>query len=139
MTRLAFLLADLPVELLGRMRSDRVLHFPPPPQPAGKRGRKPQRGAEFKFEDPATWPAPDVTTITDTTHYGRAEAAASDRLHPLLVRHSAWADYPEGRLPVIEGTAIRLRVEHPRGDRNPRPIRLWWSRTGATARDVDRL
>ncbi|MGW7614126.1 transposase [Streptomyces sp. NPDC054766] len=26
-TRLVFLLADLPVELLGRMRSDRVMHF----------------------------------------------------------------------------------------------------------------
>lgn len=138
-TRLAFLLADLPVELLGRMRSDRVLYFPPPPQPAGKRGRKPQRGAEFKFEDPATWPAPAVTTVTDTTHYGRAEAAAWDRLYPLLVRRSAWADYPEGRLPVIEGTVIRLRVGHLRGDRNPRPVWLWWSGTSATARDVDRL
>ncbi|MFD0078943.1 NF041680 family putative transposase [Streptomyces sp. NPDC127166] len=136
-TRLAFLLADLPVELLGRMRSDRVLYFPPPP--AGKRGRKPQRGAEFKFEDPATWPTPAVTTVTDTTHYGRAEAAAWDRLHPLLVRRSAWADHPEGRLPVIEGTVIRLRVEHLRGDRNPRPVWLWWSGTSATAGDVDRL
>jgi len=48
--RLAFLLADLPVELLGRMRSDRVLYFPPAPQPTGKRGRKPKRGAEFAFE-----------------------------------------------------------------------------------------
>lgn len=69
-TRLAFLLADLPVELLGRMRSDRVLYFPPPPQPTGKRGRKPKRGAEFAFEDAATWPVPSVHTVTDTTHYG---------------------------------------------------------------------
>jgi hypothetical protein len=29
-TRLAFLLADLPLELLGRLRSDRVLYFPAP-------------------------------------------------------------------------------------------------------------
>ncbi len=36
--RLAFLLAGLPVELLGRLRSDRVLYFPPPPQPPGKVG-----------------------------------------------------------------------------------------------------
>jgi hypothetical protein len=27
-TRLAFLLADLPVELLGRLRSDRVMQLP---------------------------------------------------------------------------------------------------------------
>uniref|UniRef100_UPI003D74C853 NF041680 family putative transposase n=1 Tax=Streptomyces sp. Tue6028 TaxID=2036037 RepID=UPI003D74C853 len=138
-TRLAFLLADLPVELLGRMRSDRVLYFPPPPQPEGKRGRKPKRGAEFKFEDPATQPVPSVTTLTDTTHFGKAVATAWDRLRPLLVRRSAWAEYPEGELPVIEGTAIRLQVDHLRGDRSPKPVWLWWSATGATAGDVDRL
>jgi hypothetical protein len=138
-TRLAFLLADLAVELLGRMRSDRVLYFPPPPQPVGKRGRKPKRGAEFKFEDPGTQPAPAITTVTDTTHYGKAVATAWDRLHPLLVRRSAWADYPEGELPVIEGTVIRLQVDHLRGDRSPRPVWLWWSATGAAAWDVDRL
>ncbi len=121
------------------MRSDRVLYFPPPPQPPGKRGRKPKRGAEFKFEDPATWPAPAATTVTDTTHYGRAKAAAWDRLHPLLVRRSAWADYPEGQLPVIEGTIIRLQVEHLRGDHSPKPVWLWWSGTSATGGDVDRL
>lgn len=32
-TRLTILLADLPVDPLGRMRSDRVLYFPPPPPP----------------------------------------------------------------------------------------------------------
>lgn len=119
-TRLAFLLANLPVELLGRMRSDRVLFFPPPPQPAGKRGRKPKHGAEFTFEDPATHPVPSVTTVTDTTHYGRATVRAWDRLHPLLTRRSAWTDHL-AELPVIEGTVIRLQVDHLRGDRNPGP------------------
>ncbi|WP_432190701.1 transposase, partial [Streptomyces sp. Tue6028] len=138
-TRLAFLLADLPLELLGRMRSDRVLYFPPPPQPEGKRGRKPKRGPQFAFEAAATQPAPSVTTVTDTTHYGKAVATAWDRLHPLLVRRSAWADHPEGELPVIEGTVIRLQVDHLRGDRNPKPVWLSWSATTATSGDVDRL
>lgn len=138
-TRLAFLLADLPVELLGRMRSDRVLYFPPPPQPPGKCGRKPKRGAEFAFEVAATQPIPSVTTVTDTTHYGKVVATAWDRLHPLLVRRSAWANHPEGDLPVIEGAVIRLQVDHLRGDRSPRPVWLWWSTTAATAGDVDRL
>ncbi|MEV7167246.1 NF041680 family putative transposase [Streptomyces microflavus] len=138
-TRLAFLLTDLPVEMLGRMRSDRVLYFPPPPQLPGKVGRKPKRGAEFAFEVAATQPAPSVTTATDTTHYGKAVATAWDRLHPLLVRRSAWAEYPKGELPVIEGTVIRLQVDHLRGDRSPRPVWLWWSGTAATAGDVDRL
>ncbi|WP_191971872.1 transposase [Streptomyces luteolifulvus] len=44
-TRLAFLPADLPVELLGRMRSDRVSYFPPPPQPPGRIGRSPSVGS----------------------------------------------------------------------------------------------
>ena len=38
-TRLAFLLADLPVELLGRLRSDRVLYFPAPPRAPGIRAK----------------------------------------------------------------------------------------------------
>ncbi|MFJ2378995.1 NF041680 family putative transposase [Streptomyces sp. NPDC087769] len=138
-TRLAFLLADLPVELLGRKRSDRVLYFPPPPQPPGKRGRKPKRGAEFAFEAAATQPVPSVTTVSDTTHYGKAIASAWDRLHPLLVRRSAWVGHPEGELPVIEGTVVRLQVDHLRGDHDPRPVWLWWSGTAATADDVDRL
>ena len=40
-TRLAFLLTDLPVELLGRLRSDRVLYFPAPPRAPGANGRRP--------------------------------------------------------------------------------------------------
>jgi predicted nucleotidyltransferase len=31
LTRLAWLLRDLPVEVLGRLRSDRVMYFPPAP------------------------------------------------------------------------------------------------------------
>jgi hypothetical protein len=138
-TRLAFLLADLPVELLGRLRSDRVLYFPPPPQPPGKIGRKPKHGAEFKFQDKATWPAPAVTTTTDTTRYGQALARSWDRLHPLLSRRSAWADHPEGELPRVQGTVIRLQVDHLPGDRDPKPVWLWWSRVGASPADVDRL
>ena len=94
---------------------------------------------EFAFEVAATQPPPSVTTVTDTTHYGKAVATAWDRLHPLLVRRSAWADYPKGDLPVIEGTVIRLQVDHLRGDRSPRPVWLWWSGIAATAGDVDRL
>lgn len=137
--RLAFLLADLPVELLGRLRSDRVLYFPPPPQPPGKVGRKPKRGAEFKFADEGTWPAPARTTTSASSRYGQAVARSWDRLHPLLSRRSAWAGHPAGDLPVIPGTVIRLQVDHLPGDRDPKPVWLWWSGTDATAADVDRL
>src|SRR5258706_256713 len=43
--RLAFLLADLPVDLLGRLRSDRVMALPPPQRLPGATGRPPKHGA----------------------------------------------------------------------------------------------
>jgi hypothetical protein len=44
----------------------------------------------------------------------------------------------DGNLPVIEGTLIRLQVDHLRGDRDPKPLWLRWSWTGAAPADVDR-
>lgn len=109
------------------------------PSRPGKRGRKPKRGLEFKFQDSTTWPAPATVTVTETTCYGMTVASAWGHLHPLLVRRSAWADYPEGELPVIAGTVIHLQVDYLPGDRDPKPVWLWWSRCDATAADVDRL
>jgi hypothetical protein len=43
--RLAFLLKDLPVQILARMRSDRVLRRACPPRPPGTMGRPPRHGA----------------------------------------------------------------------------------------------
>ena len=43
LTRLAWLLRDLPVEVLGRLRSDRVMYFPVPPRPAGAATAGPAR------------------------------------------------------------------------------------------------
>ncbi|WP_440107935.1 transposase, partial [Streptosporangium sp. H16] len=122
--RLAFLLADLPVEVLGRLRSDRVLHRPAPSReafnlasPAG--GRPPRHGGVFRFVDPATWHSPDQAASTRTTRYGTAIATAWDRLHHRLTRRAAWIDH-DGELPVIEGTLIRLSVERLPGDAQPR-------------------
>jgi hypothetical protein len=137
-TRLAFLLADLPVEVLGRLRSDRVMQLPAPPRPAGTVGRPRKHGGELALADPATWPAPQVTTSTATSRYGMAVAAAWDRVHPRLTHRSAWLDH-DGDLPVIEGTLIRLQVDHLPGDRDPKPVWLWSSATSATPADVDRL
>jgi len=134
--RLAFLLADLPVEVLGRLRSDRVLCFPPQRRPG--RGRPPRHGTEFKLADQASWPVPAVTTITQTTRYGIAVACAWDRLHPRLTHRSAWLDH-DGDLPVIDGTLIRLQVDHLPGDRDPKPAWLWSSHAGAAPAEVDRL
>src|SRR5438045_1904841 len=66
LTRLAWLLADLPVDVTGRLRSDRVMYFPAPPRPArpaSTGGRRPRHGHKLAFDDPQTWPDPAVTKI----------------------------------------------------------------------------
>ena len=136
-TRLAHVLADLPVELVGRLRSDRVLRLPKPERLPGTTGRPPKHGPEIALARPATRPTPQRTTSTDTTRYGTAVATSWDRVHPRLTRRGCWIDH-EGELPIIEGTLIRLQVEHLPGDRDPKPVWLWTSLTGATAADVDR-
>src|SRR5258708_3898833 len=77
--------------------------------------------------------------MTQTTRYGPAVARAWDRLHPRLTHRAAWEDHSDGELPIIEGTLIRLKVDHLPGDRDPKPVWLWFSRTGAAPADVDRL
>jgi hypothetical protein len=134
-TRLAHVLADLPVELVGRLRSDRVLRLPKPARLPGATGRPPKHGPEIALDRPATWPIPQHTTSTRTTRYGLAEATSWDRVHPRLTHRGCWIDH-EGELPVIEGTLIRLQVEHLPGDRDPKPVWLWASVTSATAADV---
>jgi hypothetical protein len=60
-TRLAFLLADLPVQLLGRLRSDRVMQLPAPLRRPGTTGRPRKHGGQLALADPVTcrcrrWP-----------------------------------------------------------------------------------
>jgi DDE superfamily endonuclease len=140
LTRLAWLLADLPVEVTGRLRSDRVMHFPAAPRPArpaGTGGRPPRHGAALKLADARSWPAPAVTTSTQTTRYGTATAMAWARLHQRLASRGGWEGH-DGPLPVIEGTLIRLAVDHLPGDRSPDPLWLWSSCATADADAVDR-
>ncbi|MFF3330502.1 NF041680 family putative transposase [Streptomyces sp. NPDC002888] len=136
--RMAYLLGGLPVEVLGRMRSDRVMRKPVPrpwiSPPEG--GRPPKHGKEFRFAKPDTWGEPDAETVQVTDRYGTAQAMAWDRIHPRLTTRSAWIDH-EGELPIIEGTLIRLQVDHLPGGQDPLPVWLWSSKTGMTSEDVD--
>jgi hypothetical protein len=137
LTRLAWLLRDLPVEVLGRLRSDRVMYFPAPPRRPGTNGRPLRHGAAFKLADPGTWPAPAAATCTQTSRYGTARAVAWGRLHQQLAARAGWEDH-DGELPVVEGTLIQLRVDRLPGDRSPGPLWLWSSRAGTCPDEVDR-
>ncbi|MYW04213.1 NF041680 family putative transposase [Streptomyces sp. SID3343] len=136
--RMAHLLDGLPVEVLGRLRSDRVMRKPVPSPwispPQG--GRPPKHGKEFRFAKPDTWGEPDAATTQVTDRYGTARATAWDRIHPRLTTRSAWIDH-DGELPLIEGTLIRLEVDRLPGGGDPLPLWLWSSVTGMIAGDVD--
>jgi hypothetical protein len=137
LTRLAWLLRDLPVEVLGRLRANRVMYCPPTPARPAACGRPARHGPEFRLGAPATWPAPAAATVTQTARYGTAAAGAWPRLHQRLSRQGPWQGHP-GQLPAIEGTVIRLAVERLPGDRDPEPLWLWTTADIADAAALDR-
>jgi hypothetical protein len=136
--RLAFLLADLPVQVLVRMRSDRVLRRSVPPRLPGVTGRPPRHGGEFAFGDPGSWGTPDTVTTTDTRLYGTATARAWHRLHPRLTHRTAWTSHT-APLPIIEGTVILLQVDRLPSGATAKPVWLWWSHPTATTAETDLL
>jgi hypothetical protein len=124
--RLAYLLSDLPVLMVARVRSDRVYRREARAHQPGMNGRPARHGARVKLSDPATWPEPDSAASASTTRYGAADIRAWHRLHPTLTHRSGWLEY-DGELPILPGTLIRLEVEHLPGSRDPDPVWLWCS------------
>ena len=135
-SRLAHQLTGLPVELVadcGRTgccislrRQGPVAGGGPPGTDRSSRLRT-RRPGPGRRSRPAPQPGPP--------RYGTAVAAAWDRLHPRLTHRGAWLGH-DGKLPIIEGTLIRLQVDHLPGDRDPKPVWLWSSRTrSAPGRD----
>ncbi|MFC8016248.1 NF041680 family putative transposase [Streptomyces cinereoruber] len=132
-------LADLPVLLLGRLRSDRVMLRVPGPVRSGPKGGRPRRhGGVLALARLHSWHDPDVTTSTDATRYGKATTKAWDRMHPRLTHRGPWLDHAKEELPVLHVTLIRLEVEHLPGNRTPKPVWLWCSTAGAAPVDIDR-
>lgn len=76
----------------------------------------------------------------EVTGYGDLPYIAPDIRYadddPRLQARGPWLDH-EGELPLVHGTLIRLKVDHLPGDRDPKPVWLWSSRTGMTAAEVD--
>jgi hypothetical protein len=128
-TRLACLLADLPAELLGRLRSDRVMQLPTPPRRPGTMGRPRKHGGELALADPATGPVPQVTTTTVTSRYGSCLGPRAPPAHPPrrlagsrrpAARHRGNADPAAGRSPARRpGPQARMAVVLPHR-RHPR-------------------
>ncbi len=125
--RLAHQLRDLPVIVIGRLRSDRVLYGLPGTYTGT--GRPPKHGRAFRMTDPDTWGEADTATSTPTARYGQLDARAWEHLHSRLTHRAAWIGH-EGDLPVIDGTLIRLETERLPHTGKPTPLWLWTSQQG---------
>ncbi len=81
--RIAHLLGDLPVEILGRLRSDGVMRHPTPPRAYDPRGSRPPRpGGEFVFGDPTAWGAAQAVAVNNNTRlYGKSYGHPPRRGH----------------------------------------------------------
>jgi DDE superfamily endonuclease len=133
--RLAWLLADLPLVLCARLRSNRVFWRVPAPKPPGTGGPPRQHGARLSCADEASWDRPWLTAAAGTPRHGTVQVTAWDRVHPKLCKDAAWHDHP-GKVPVIEGTLIQLRPGRLPGYREPKPMWLWAGVTGAAGAEV---
>ncbi|SMF78313.1 transposase [Streptomyces sp. Amel2xC10] len=101
---IAHLRDNLPVEILGRLRSAHVMRRPAPSHEEFR------PAAQARRDDPAPWGAEQAVTAANTRLHWKATAQAWVRLHPRLTRRAAWLDH-DGPLPIIEGTVIRLVVQ----------------------------
>jgi len=106
--RLSWLLRDLPVTVVGRVRSGRSFRAPAPAREPGRPGRPGLHGPALRCTREAPAGGADVTG-TGQTSRGPAAVTAWQRMHPVLRRDGGWSSHPRDQaLPLVEGTVIRL-------------------------------
>jgi hypothetical protein len=128
-------LAELPVAVLVRLRSDRCFYADPPPRPPGAGGRPRRHGAKFAFADPTTWPTPTATLVCQDDQYGTVTVHAWSGLHPKQHRHPGHGS--RGPRPIVRGTILRVAVERvPAKTRPPKVLWLWWAGPGQPDPDL---
>jgi hypothetical protein len=123
-------LASARVQVLCRIRDDRVFHAAAPPhpnRPARTGGRPPRHGPRFKCSDASTWTEPADHLVTTDPRYGTVTVTAWNDLHPRLGCRGHWSGHHTP--PIVNGTVIRVDVEHlPKPTaRAKKTLWLWWS------------
>lgn len=125
------------VQILVRIRDDRVLYRDPPPPVPGQAGR-PRRHGKDRFEcaNPATWGTPDDELRLHDERYGTVNVKAWGGLHPKLACRGRFEGF--GAPPIVKATIIRVEVEHLPGKRHKLsgPLWLWWAGPGRPDLDL---
>ena len=127
------------VEVLCRIRDDRVFYADPPPRanrPPGTGGRPPRHGKRSKCSEEASWSSPDVSFVGVDSRYGTVRVSAWHGLHPRLSGRGHWSEHATP--PIVKGSVIRVDVEHlPKSSGGvKKTLWLWWSGPGVS--DLDR-
>jgi hypothetical protein len=141
LTRVTYLAADarLGVQVLGRVRCDRVFYTAAPPRRAdGRPGRPSKHGTRFELSRPDLLPPPDEQLSAQHGRYGSVQVSAWHGLHQKLSRQAGWAAFT-GVLPIVAGTVIRVQVQHLPGNRSPEDLWLWHTAPAGTGFDLDLL
>ena len=134
---LAWELAGERVQVLVRLRRNRVFYRDPPPRTPHTSGAPARHGAAFDLKDAITWGTPDARLDTSDPVYGSVTVRAWAQLHPRLRRHGRWQRYD--RAPIVRGWVIQVQVTSlPKGSgRAPGTLWLWWSGPPGAAPDPD--
>jgi hypothetical protein len=126
------------VQILVRLRNDRVLYRDPPPRIPGKAGRPRIHGSgsdRFECKDPATWGAPGQELAQHDDKYGQVSVMSWSGLHPKLFCRGRFAGF--AKPPVIKCHLIRVTVTRlPNGRTVPGPLWLWWAGPGMPDLDL---
>jgi hypothetical protein len=141
LTRITYLAErdGLGVQVLGRVRSDRVFYASAPKRRNdGRPGRPKRHGSRFELSKPASLPAPGQRLRGQNPRYGEVMVSAWHGLHQKLSRQAGWTGF-EGVLPVVPGTVIRIQVERLPGNRAPEDLWLWHTAPPGTVFDLDLL
>ena len=111
------------VQVLVRLRNDRVLYRDPPPRVPGRAGRPRIHGSgsdRFECKNPATWGPPGQELAVDDEKYGHVRVMSWDGLQPEAV-----LPRPVRSLQQAAGDQVppRPRHRHPAAEwpRRPRP------------------
>jgi hypothetical protein len=124
------------VQVLVRLRNDRVMYRDPEPRVPGRPGPNRRHGtARFECKDPATWGAPDQELSLHDEKYGQVSVMCWGGLHPKLFCRGRFAGFAEP--PVIRCHLIRVTVTRlPNGRKVPGPLWLRWSGPGVPDPDL---
>jgi len=123
-------LKDVRVEVLCRIRSDRVFYLDPGPRRPSEPGRPARHGRRFALADPASWQSPDVTLVARDSRYGTVSVSTWHGLHPRLHGRGRWKGEPEP--PIVRASVLKVEVEHlPKASAGvKKTLWLWWSGPG---------